>query len=507
MKILTSDQIREADSYTIKNEPVASIDLMERAAKACTDWLLSRYESSDSFKIFVGPGNNGGDGWAIARLLAKEGFKNISLYLLNITDKLSPDSEINRKRLLSQNIVKPEKIDTENDFPLINDSAIIIEGLFGSGLTRPLSGLPAALVKYLNNQKSQIISIDIPGGLFGEDNSSNDLDCIIKASYTLTFQFPKLSFFFPENKSYVGEWHVLPIGLHQGFIDSIKTPWNYIIESEAGNWFKVRDKFSHKGTYGHGLLISGSYGMMGAAILGAKAALRSGIGLVTAHIPALGYEIMQTSVPEAIISIDSSDSIFTGIPDLSKYNATGAGPGLGCHENSQQAIRELLEKATGPLVLDADALNMISANKEWIDLIPEKSILTPHPKEFERLAGSYRDSYSRIKAQIELAVKNKLYIVLKGAYTSTACPDGSCFFNTSGNPGMATAGSGDVLTGIILSLLAQGYLPQYAALAGVFLHALAGDIAAEEKGEESLIASDIIDNTGKAFLKLLGKKK
>ena len=506
MKILTSEQIREADKYTIEKEPVASIDLMERAATACAEWLINRYDPSESFIIFAGPGNNGGDGWALTRLLAEKGFTNIRFYLLKITDKLSPDSEINRERLISQNIVKPEIINSENDFPALNDNDVIIEGLFGSGLTRPLSGLPAALVKYINRSRSRVISIDIPGGLFGEDNSENDKDCIVTADHTLTFQFPKLSFFFPENKLYVGEWHVLPIGLHPGFIDGVETPWNYITEGEAGEWVKVRDKFSHKGIYGHGLLISGSYGMMGAAILGAKAALRSGIGLVTAHIPALGYEIMQTAVPETIISIDHSDRIFTEVPVLSKYNAIGIGPGLGCHKNSQRALQALLGKTDSPMVIDADALNILSANKEWIPLIPEKSILTPHPKEFERLAGTYRDTYSRIRGQIEFAVKYKLIIVLKGAYTSTVLPDGSCFFNTSGNPGMATAGSGDVLTGIILSLLSQGYLPEYAAFTGVYLHALAGDIAAAEKGEDSLIASDIIDNIGKAYLRLLKNK-
>jgi hydroxyethylthiazole kinase-like uncharacterized protein yjeF len=506
MKILTSAQIRETDNYTIKNEPVASIDLMERAAMAFTEWLIRNYNKSTPFKIFIGPGNNGGDGWTIARLLADRGYRNTGIYLLKISDRLSPDSEINRQRLESQNIVKISILDSENDFPEINKSDIIIEGLFGSGLTRPLSGLPATLVNYLNGSGAKIIAIDVPGGLFGEDNSKNNKDNIIKADYTLTFQFPKLSFFFPENEHYVGKWHVLPIGLHPGFIASIQSPYNYVTEGEISESLKKRDKFAHKGTFGHGLLIAGSYGMMGAAILGAKAALRTGIGLVTSHIPRLGYEIIQTAIPEAVISIDKSDTAFTEYPDLGRFNSIAVGPGLGCGEISQKALHKLLDKADIPMVIDADALNIISANKEFLGDIPENSILTPHPKEFERLAGAYKDNFSRNKAQIEFAKKHKVYVVLKGAHTAVACPDGSCYFNTTGNPGMATAGSGDVLTGIILALMAQYYSPKDAALIGVFLHGQAGDLAAEETGENALIASDIINHISGAFLKLYENK-
>ncbi len=506
MKILTSEQIREADSYTIKNEPVASADLMERAATVCTDWLTGNYKPSASFKIFAGPGNNGGDAWAIARLMAEKGYGKVSMYLLDIADKLSPDSEINRQRLESQNIVKIKVLRSEKDFPEINDSDIIIEGLFGSGLTRPLNGLAAALVHYLNGSEAKIISIDIPGGLFGEDNSNNIKDNIIKADCILTFQFPKLSFFFPENEPYVGNWHVLPIGLHPGFINNVGSPYNYVTESEIRESLKERKKFSHKGTFGHGLLISGSYGMMGAAVLGARAALRAGAGLITAHIPRSGYNIIQTAIPEAIVSIDKSDTAFTGFPEPGRFNAIAVGPGLGHNEDTQKALKELLKKVNVPLVIDADALNIISESKELTGLIPENSILTPHPGEFQRLFGPYKDDFSRNKAQMEYAEKYKVYIVLKGAYTSIACPDGNCYFNTTGNPGMATAGSGDVLTGVILSLLTQYYAPKEAALTGVFLHGLAGDIAAGEKGENALIASDIIDNISRAFLKLKNNK-
>jgi hydroxyethylthiazole kinase-like uncharacterized protein yjeF len=506
MKILTSQQIREADSYTIKNEPVASIDLMERAATACVKWITDNYKPSSAFKIFAGPGNNGGDAWAIARLLADKGFGKVSLYLLDIASKLSPDSEINRQRLISQKIVKIRDLKSEKDFPELVGSDIIIEGLFGSGLTRPLSGLAAALVKHINMSGAEIIAIDIPGGLFGEDNRNNNRENIIKADCILTFQFPKLSFFFAENEPIVGEWHVLPIGLHQKFIDNVKTSYNYLKEIEISESLRVRKKFSHKGTFGHGLLIAGSYGMMGAAVLGARAALRTGAGLITAHIPGLGYNIIQTAIPEAIVSIDNSDTAFTELPDLASFNAIAVGPGLGHGEDSRKALKELLKKANTPLVIDADALNFIASGKELLTLIPENSILTPHPGEFRRLFGEYNDDYSRNRALMEYAVKHKVYIVLKGAHTTVACPDGKCYFNTTGNPGMATAGSGDVLTGMILSLMTQYYDPKEAAITGVFLHGLAGDIAAGQKGEDALIASDIIDNISGAFLKLKTNK-
>ena len=503
MKILTTEQIRQADKYTIQHEPIRSIDLMERAASAFTDWMIGHVSRQKPIKIFCGPGNNGGDGWAIARLLVDEGYMAVSLYLLKISDKLSPDSEINREYLITQGKVPIIEMTSESEFPEIHPDEVVIDGLFGSGLSRPLEGLAVALVNFLNNcRRSQLIAIDIPSGLFGEDNSANDPQHIIKADITLTFQFPKLSFLFPDNGAFVGKWEVIPIGLHEDFIRDVETPFHYLTGNEVSAIIRPRAKFSHKGTYGNGLLISGSYGMMGAAILASGAAIRSGIGLVTAHVPRFGYAILQGTVPEALISIDSSDIIFSEYPPLDKYNAVAVGPGLGQKKNSQQALRKLLTEVKVPLVIDADGLNIISQNQEWIDLIPENSIITPHPKEFERLFGKYDDHFSRNKAQIELSVKHKLYIVLKGAHTAISCPEGTCYFNTTGNPGMATGGSGDVLTGIILSLLSQGYPPKEAALAGVYIHGLAGDIAASQTGQQALIASDIINNIGKAFINL-----
>ncbi len=347
----------------------------------------------------------------------------------------------------------------------------------------------------------------------------NSPDSIIKADFTLALQAPSLSFFFSENQEYTGTWEVLPIGLHPDIMETEETPYRYLLAEFLSTLLKSRKKFAHKGSFGHSLLIAGCYGMMGAAVLGARACLRSGIGLVTSHVPRFGYKILQTSVPESLISIDQSDIMFSEAPDLDGYSAVGVGPGLGCKPNSGKALKELIETVNVPMVIDADALNLLAANPGWIKLLPENTILTPHPREFDRLVSGLpggeekmrknRDKennpgYSRHLEQIGFAMKYKLIIILKGAHTSIAFPDGNCWFNTNGNPGMATAGSGDVLTGIILSLLGQGYTPGNSALLGVYLHGLAGDLAAEASSEESLIAGDIIESLGLAFQYLKG---
>ena len=345
----------------------------------------------------------------------------------------------------------------------------------------------------------------MPSGLFGEDNSDNDPEKILRADYTLTFQFPKLSFFFPENEAFTGEWIVLDIGLHPDIIASTPTPYYYLSREDVAERIRPRRKFSHKGTYGHAMLISGSCGRMGAAVLASRGCLRSGVGLLTVHVPRLGNDILQTAVPEAMLESDQSDILFSEVPDLSPYSAVGAGPALGTRSNSQKALHTLITTAKIPLVLDADALNMLSLHPEWYDELPEDTVLTPHPKEFERLAGPAENGYQRVHKALEFAVKYKVIVVLKGAHTAITTPAGEVWFNMTGNPGMATAGSGDVLTGIILGLLAQRYEPAAAAMIGVYIHGLAGDLAREERGEEALIASDIIENLGGAFKKVMRK--
>ena len=380
---------------------------------------------------------------------------------------------------------------------------MVIDGLFGSGLNRPLTGGFAAMVNYINQSEAEVVAIDIPSGLFGEDNRKNDSEAIIKASLTLTFGFPKLAFLFPENEQYVGEWKILDIGIHPDAIYETASPYSLVTEEDISYSLKSRKRFAHKGTFGHALLIAGSKGKMGAALLSAKACLRSGAGLLTVHIPTRGESIFQTAFPEAMLRLDANPDYFSTVPEIGSYSAVGMGPGLGQHLESAAAIERILQSSTKPVVIDADAINIMASNKDLFNKIPPRSILTPHPKEFDRLAGNASSSCTeRLMKASELAERLQAYIILKGHYSALCHPDGKIDFCTTGNSGMATAGSGDVLTGIITGLLARGYKQEDACRLGMHLHGLAGDLAAKDLGKESLIASDIIQYLPKAFLRL-----
>jgi len=500
-KIFACRQIAEIDAYTIEHEGIADIDLMERASMEVTDWLLGKFPQTNKYVVFAGPGNNGGDALAVSRMLAATGFQ-VRTYILDLGKGLKGSPSINYNRLTEQGKAVVQFLSEETELPDVAPDEIIIDGLFGSGLTRQLQGLPSKIVQYVNRQKTKVISIDIPSGLFGEDNSLNDPGSIVEADYTLTFQFPKLSFLFPENECFVGEWIVLNIGLSKRKISDTKTNWLYLEQEEVKNIIKPRNRFAHKGTFGHALLITGSYGKMGAAVLASKACLRAGVGLVTTHVPRLCYQIIHNTVPEAMVSIDESDILFSGFPDLNRFSAVGVGPALDVHRNTQKALFHLIETCDRPMVIDADALNILGENKDWFNELPRNSVLTPHPKEFERLVGPTQNSYQRLEVLSDFAEKYHSYIVLKGAHTTIACPDRRLIFNSTGNPGMATAGSGDVLTGIITGLLAQGYSPENSALLGVYLHGLAGDLAVKEESMESIIAGDLITFLGKSFAKI-----
>lgn len=514
MKLFTTKQIAGLDKYTVENEPVSDIDLMERASLQVTGWLINHFSTESKMVFFAGPGNNGGDALAVARQMADLGFI-CEVFLFDSGRELKGSPSMNWQRLLKQEKVKLSKINSLSDFPEITETDVIIDGLFGSGITRPLDGLAAEIVRKINafnvtghltqsrvTSKNTVISIDIPSGLMGEDNSGNNYENIVQADFTLTFQFPKMSFFFAENEKYTGKWEVLPIGLHQQGIAETDSNLNYIEKDEIKQIIHKRSRFGHKGTYGHALLIAGSFGKMGAAVLASKACLRAGVGLLTTHVPHFGYQILQTAVPEAMASVDQHDSIFSEFPDLSQFSAVGVGPGIDQKTNTKRALNELIEKSKLPLVIDADALNILAENKSWLEKLPENSILTPHPGEFKRLVGDSENSYIRIQKQIDFSKNYKVVVVLKGAFTSVSTPDGKLYFNSTGNPGMATAGSGDVLTGIILGLLAQGISSENAALAGVYIHGLAGDLAVLKKSEYSLVAGDIVKFLGKAFLSL-----
>ncbi|MDR2038137.1 MAG: NAD(P)H-hydrate dehydratase [Bacteroidales bacterium] len=499
MKILSAQEIKTIDGYTIEHEPVTSVDLMERAALACTDWITRNFDRQWKIVVFAGPGNNGGDGLAIARQLYQRKYQ-VRVYLLTEPSRISEDAAVNFGRLRG---IRPEVL-TMDRMPEITAGFLVIDALFGVGLSRPLDGLAARIVDHINHTASKVVSIDIPSGLFCEDNRNNHPENIIRADHTLTFQQPKLSFFFSENDSYLGKWEVLDIGLLPDIIGQ-QASKNYVLQaSDIASWVVPRKRFSHKGDYGHACIVAGRHSMMGAAVLSVRACLRSGVGLVTAHVPGKEGFIIQLSVPEALVSTDAHPEALSCIPDVDIYSAMAIGPGIGQDEETRQALITYLEKIRSSairnkLVFDADALNILSQHENGLDLLPQGCIITPHPKEFDRLAGNSGSGYERYLKQLEMARKYQIIVVLKGAYTTITTPEGHCFFNTTGNPGMATGGSGDVLTGIIVSLLAQGGTPVRAACAGVWIHGTAGDMAARENGDWSMIASDIVDFLGEAI--------
>lgn len=501
MKIFSVDKIKEADEYTIQNEPIADIDLMERAAKQLFKWIEHRVDPSHRIFVFAGLGNNGGDGLALSRMLTEAGYE-VFVYVVKYSDKSSDSFSINFNRFKTAAPEHLVEIESEKAFPEIGEEDLIVDAIFGSGLTRPVKGIAAAIIRRINASPAVTLAIDIPSGLYADKCSLNAGGELIHADYTLSFQLPKFAFLLPENESFVGEWHILDIGLHPEFIQKTQVENFYLLKQDIRPLIKKRGRFSHKGTYGHALLVAGSYGKMGAAILSAKACLRSGVGLLHVHIPKAGYTILQTALPEAMLSIDRYDHYFSEIPDLAPFNAIGIGPGLGMEHQSQMAMKLLIQNYRNPMVIDADGLNILAQNKTWLSFLPPNSILTPHPKEFERLAGKWTNDFDKIEKQKAFAIRFKIIIVLKGAHTTICLPNGHCYFNSTGNPGMATAGSGDVLTGIITGLLAQHYAPEHAALLGVYLHGLAGDLAVRKTGLEALLAMDIVNSIGRAFKKV-----
>lgn len=491
MKLLNASQIREWDQYTMQHEPISSIDLMERAAKACADWILEHF-TDHSFDIFCGPGNNGGDGLAIARLLSNAG-SSVSVFIANTGAQKSKDFLLNLERLSIISSVNLTELSPEAPLPLPSASTIIIDALLGTGLNRPVEGLTGEIINHINQLPNKVIAIDMPAGLLSDAYSGTTT--IIEADHTLTFQNYKLALLMPGNAVYFGQVHVLDIGLDDSYLATVESKYALTDKDLFRSYYRPRKSYAHKGNFGHALIIAGSYGKMGAAVLSTKACLRSGTGLVTAHVPDKGVLIMQTSAPEAMCKADANADIITGIDyPLEVYSALGIGPGIGKQPLTQQLLQFVLNNYTQPMVLDADALNILSENKNWFNLIPQNSILTPHPKEFSRLFGEQSNYFDRIETALEQAIRLKIIIVLKGHRTFIATPAGKGYFNTTGNAGMATGGSGDVLTGIITGLLAQGYRPTEAAVMGVYLHGLAGDKAASVFGMEAMIAGDLVES-------------
>lgn len=490
LKILAVNQIKELDAYTIVHEPITSVDLMERASSAFVNWFIQYYSPSQPITIVCGTGNNGGDGLAIARLLA---LMNYNLKVIIVRGGKETDD-------FNANYARLGKMDV-SDYTSSMDihAAVIIDALFGSGLSRPVQGAYAEVIDKMNNADALRVAVDVPSGLMADGPSAGR---IVQAHHTLTFQLPKLAFLMPENQAYVGEWQMADIGLSEQFIQQSETPYYYVTEQSVQRLLKPRLKFAHKGDHGKALLIAGSYGKMGAAVLASRAVLRSGIGLFTAHVPSSGYTIMQTAVPEAMVSIDQHHHYFTSVPSLDSFTAIGIGPGLGQQADTAGALTTVLEAAK-PMVIDADALNILGAHRHLLHLVPAGSILTPHPKEFERLVGAWANDFDRLEKQKALARQLRSVVIVKGAHTAIAAPQGQVYFNSTGNPGMATGGSGDVLTGLLTSLLAQKYPALEAAIIGVYLHGAAGDEAARAKTMYAMMASDITEALPAAFRALM----
>ncbi len=485
MKILSSKQIREADAYTIKHEPISSLDLMERASKAFVDHFLSVFESKVPVKIFCGTGNNGGDGLAIGRLLREKKW-NVLLYIVGETRNGSDDFKANLDRSGLYGVIK-----SASDFPVINEEDIVIDGLFGSGLSRPLEGVHSQLIDYLNDQSCRKVAIDIASGLLADSPLSDD-SSIFKPDFTLTFQLPKLTFFLPESFPYVGDWRILDIGLDASFIEKQKSIYLTTEPLELKKSLPQRSKFSHKSQVGRLIIVAGSKGKIGAAILCARAAFKTGVGLVNVCSPKCGIDILQISIPEAMVIDGGGQNEIHRTP---KFEDTVAiGPGIGTKSKTITAIEELIKVQTQPLVLDADGINILAKKKQLLRKLPKETILTPHPGEFERLVGGWANDFEKLEKLRSLCKEYKLNVVLKGAYSAICNSKGGVYFNTSGNPSMATAGSGDVLTGVIGSFLAQGLEPFNALRLGVFLHGIAGDMVVEQSASPWILASDIINH-------------
>ena len=500
MKILSASQIKEADRITLEKQEISSIDLMERAAGLVFNEIHKRLQGAQiPVKIFCGIGNNGGDGLVIGRLLLESGY-DVTIYVVNYSDDRSQNFLVNYDRIKNMTKKWPVLLKSEADFPEISYGDFVVDAIFGVGLNRPLVDWVANLVKHINASGAFVLAVDMPSGLMA-DADVEDKESIIKANFTITFQAPKMAFYMPDTAPFVGDLQIIDIALDREFLKETAGVAQLISKNEARVLYRPRNRFSHKGTYGHALIIGGSYGKIGSVGLTATAALRAGAGLVTIYAPKCGYEILQTLLPEAMVITDPHVEMLTNIEFDLDPEVIGFGVGAGTKEETVAAFKDLLEKFKKPVVIDADGLNMLSKNTELLKLLPENSILTPHPKELERLIGKWKDDFEKLQKIKEFTTRYNIILVLKGAYTFTVT-SGNVYINTSGNPGMATAGSGDVLTGVITALVGQGYKPLEAAVLGVYLHGKAGDLAAAELSYESTLAGDIAKKTGAAIFDL-----
>ena len=500
-KIFDPEQLRQLDRLTIDRQYNGnSYDLIEHAARRFTRQFLTHFNDDERpVLVLCGPGNNGGDGFAVARMLVRQGFP-VQVWTLDDARPATEDARLNHKRW--RRLRESDTHSFSKNFPEIDPRTIVIDALLGSGLSRPVTkGSLRALIRHINGLPNTVVSVDLPSGVFADQPVPKKAEAI-RADRTISFQAPKLSFFFPETADYLGEWELADIGLNEAAMRDTPARYHYQTAADMRQFLKPRGRFDHKGSFGHVLSVAGSFGKMGAALLCGRGALRVGAGLVTLYVPRCGYEIAQIGFPEAMVLTDPHLQCISEAPTVEGYRCVAIGPGLGTGELTERALGDLLKKTDRPVVLDADALNLLARHPEWFEFLPKNSILTPHPKEFQRLFGSTTDSFEQLKTLQEATQKHELVIVLKGGRTAVAEPDGTVTFNMSGNPGMGTGGTGDVLTGMIAGLLAQGYEPVVAARLGVFLHGAAGDRAREVLSQESLLATDVLRYIGSAFARI-----
>lgn len=499
MKILSAQQMRAADEATIKLEKISSLELMERAATQVFNLVHNRLQGSPvPIHIFCGLGNNGGDGLVISRLLLEHGY-SVKTYIVNFSDNRSKDFLVNYDRLKEIASEWPVQLKSEQDFPVLEHQDMVIDAIFGIGLNRPIEPWVIGLIKHINASRSFTLSIDVPSGLYA-DKAPDDPNGVIFADVTVTFQLPKLVFFLPKTAMYSRDVEVIDIGLNRGVLEQTPGFAELIGKNEILPLYRSRPKYSHKGTYGHCVLIGGSYGKIGSVVLATKAALKIGAGLATAYIPECGYTILQTTVPEAMVIADDDDELSDIDLDF-EPSAVGIGIGLGTNTKTIKAFGEFLKENKAPVIIDADGLNILAKHPEFLNDLVSQTILTPHPKELERLVGKWKDDFDKLDKVKEFSKKYDCIVIIKGANSITIYQD-QMYINNTGNPGMATAGSGDVLTGVITGLLSQGYKPLQASVFGVYLHGSAGDQAAQKLGFEAVIAGDIVSNIGNAYLEL-----
>ena len=499
MKIFTAEQIYNADKFTMEKQGISSDMLMERAATQIFEWMHMRLQGAKvKIHLFCGIGNNGGDGIALARHLLEHDY-NIAVYVVNYSDKRSKDFLINLDRLKERK-VWPDFLDSDCEFPLIGREDIVVDAIFGIGLNRAPDTWVAKLIAHINASMAFVLAVDIPSGLF-MDRLPEDESAVVRANFVLSFQAPKLPFFLPETGVYLNQWELLDIGLDQEFLMNEQVSYEFIGKPEVLPMYRSRLKFSHKGTYGHALIVGGSYGKIGAVQLAAKACLTVGSGLVTALVPECGYVPLQTSLPEIMVQTDDEDDFLTAIEFKVTPKVIGIGMGMGTDKRTVAAFSQFLDTNKTPLVVDADGLNILAKEKDLLKKLPPQTVLTPHPKELERLIGSWKNDFDKLKKAKKFVNSHDVVLVIKGAHTIVLYKN-SGFINSTGNPGMATAGSGDVLAGMITGLIAQGYPVIHATIFGVYLHGLSGDLCVPEMGYESLTASLLIDTIGKAYMKL-----